>query len=131
MKLRINGNSLRLRLTRKELAGLIEVGNLENDIRLGPGVEQVLVYRLELSGARKSPGIDFEAGRIVIFLPEGQAGHWADSDQVGIYIEEAWGLKLLLEKDFKCLEQRPGEDDADAFDRPVGAEHTARAPGDV
>jgi hypothetical protein len=131
MKLRISGNSWRLRLTRKELAELIKVEKLENGIQLGPGADQVLIYRLELCAVRKSPALNFEAGRIVMFLPEVQARRWAESDQVGIYTEESWGLKLVLEKDFKCLEQRPGEDDSDAFDRPIGAESATCGSGDV
>ena len=45
MKLRIQGNSLRLRLTQKEVAQLCEWGRVESVVEFSPGQE--LVYLLE------------------------------------------------------------------------------------
>jgi hypothetical protein len=117
MKLRIRGNSLRLRLTQTEVAELVYTGRLENRTQLGQEPAQAFVLRLQLSPFRLVPGVEFDGGRITVSLPETQARSWAQENEVGIYTEEPWGLKLSVEKDFQCLDQRPDEDDSDAFDR--------------
>jgi hypothetical protein len=117
MKLRICGNSLRLRLTQTEVAELVSAGGVENRTQLGQDPAQAFVFRLQLSTLRLIPGVEFGGGRITVSLPEAQARSWARENEVGIYSEEPWGLKLSVEKDFQCLDQRPNEDDSDAFDR--------------
>jgi hypothetical protein len=121
MKLRIRGNSLRLRLTQTEVAELVYAGRLENRTQLGQDPALAFVFRLQLSPFRLAPGVEYGGGRITVSLPEGQARSWAQEDEVGIYSEEPWGLKLSVEKDFQCLDQRPNEDDSDAFDRALFA----------
>ena len=51
-------------------------------------------------------------------LPEAAARVWSAGMEVGLYSEQSWGLTIAVEKDFKCLEPRPGEVDTDAFERP-------------
>ena len=45
MKLRLNGNSLRLRLTRPEVTRLREAGTVEQSVDFGLGT--VLIYRIQ------------------------------------------------------------------------------------
>jgi hypothetical protein len=123
MKLRFRGNSLRLRLTRVEIAELIETGMAENRVQLGAQPECALVYRLELSDRVMTPTIHFETSKICVHLPVTEGKAWAQGDKIGIYGEEPWGLKLMIEKDFKCLDPRLGEDESDAFENPGGATH--------
>lgn len=125
MKLRIRGNSVRVRLTRTEISELVETSSIENRVQLGAQPECALVYRLELSGAAAKPETVFQKSQICIRLPLAEAMAWAHGGAVGIYSEEAWGLKLAIEKDFKCLESRPDEDDSDAFENPNGPTHAA------
>ena len=120
MKLRIRG-SLRLRLTQTEVAELVRAGRVENRTQLGQDATLGLVFRLQLSSFRLAPGVEFDGGRITVSLPEAQARSWARENEVGIYGEESWGLKLSIEKDFQCLDQRPNENDSDAFDRTLFA----------
>src|SRR5579862_1085329 len=127
MKLRIRGNSLRVRLTRSEITELVETCVIENRVQLGAQPECALVYRLELSGAVAKPETVFQQSQIRIRLPLAAAMAWAHGQGIGIYGEEAWGLKLAIEKDFKCLEPRPGEDESDAFENPNGGSHAACA----
>ncbi|HEX5420534.1 MAG TPA: hypothetical protein VFY39_11085, partial [Gammaproteobacteria bacterium] len=47
MKLRIRGNSVRFRLSQKELEQLAEAGSAEDSIRFAPGV--ALTYRVSVS----------------------------------------------------------------------------------
>ena len=119
MKLRIRGNSLRLRLTQTEVAELVRSGRVENRTQLGQ--DRALVLRLQLSAFRVIPGIEFDGSRITVSLPEVEARAWAGENEVGIYSEEPWGLKLSVEKDFQCLDTRPNDDDSDAFDRALFA----------
>src|SRR5579871_3556141 len=99
MKLRIRGNSLRVRLTRTEIADLAETGGIENRVQLGAQPDCALVYRLELSGAIATPETAFQKSQICIRLPLAEALAWARGKAVGIYGEESWGLKLAIEKD--------------------------------
>ena len=121
MKLRIRGNSLRLRLTRTEVAELVRAGRVENRTQLGQDPALAFVLRLQLSAFRLVPGVEFDGTRLTVSLPEVQAKSWARENKVGIYGEEPWGLKLSVEKDFQCLDERPNENDSDAFDRTLFA----------
>jgi hypothetical protein len=103
------------------VAELVYAGRLENRTQLGQDPALAFVFRLQLSPFRLAPGVEYGGGRITVSLPEGQARSWAQEDEVGIYSEEPWGLKLSVEKDFQCLDQRPNEDDSDAFDRALFA----------
>jgi hypothetical protein len=121
MKLRIRGDSLRLRLTQTEVAQLVRSGQVENRTQLAQDPARAFVFRLQLSAFRLAPGVEFDGGRIIVSLPEAEAKTWARENEVGIYGEESWGLKLSVEKDFQCLDERPTEDDSDAFDRALFA----------
>jgi hypothetical protein len=68
-----------------------------------------------------TPIARFDGSRIEISLPRAEADAWTDSDEVGIAAEqplEGGTLSLLIEKDFRCLAPREGEDDGDAFPNP-------------
>jgi hypothetical protein len=120
VKLRIRGDSLRLRLTRGEVRRLAETGSVLDSIHFGP---RALSY--ELRGADvDAPVASFEGDRIEVALPRAQAQAWATSDEVGISAEQALehgSLRLLIEKDFRCLAPREGEEDDDAFPHPEAA----------
>lgn len=120
MKLRIRGNSLRLRLTRTEVAELAAAGFVEERAQLGTTPDCALVYRLELSPTAPRPTASFHGSQINILLPATEGRAWAQNDTVGIHGEETWGLKLTIEKDFKCLDPRRDEDESDAFEHPGG-----------
>lgn len=125
MKLRIRGNSLRLRVTKTEVAGLAATGFIEERTQLGTDPDSALVYRLELSETATRPTTLFRNSQIRILLPATEGRAWTGNETVGIYHEEAWGLKLAIEKDFKCLDPRRDEDESDAFEHPGGGGHIA------
>jgi hypothetical protein len=118
MKLRIRGDSLRLRLSQAEIARLRDTGEVGDRIRFADrSLEYVLV-----SADVGAPSARFDGDRIEVAVPHAVARSWAESEQVGIEAEQALSggaaLRLLIEKDFKCLAPRPGEDDSDAFPNP-------------
>ncbi len=50
---------------------------------------------------------------------------WAQNQSIGIYAQAEWGLKIAVEKDFKCLDPRRDEDETDAFENPHAGGHPA------
>lgn len=120
MKLRLRGQSLRLRLTRGEVSQLVSKGRIEENVQVGPAVSEGLVYRLEVSDSGGEVTASFRQNQIIIAVPSESARDWALGSEVGIYGKAPWGLTFAIEKDFKCLEHRPNEDDTDAFEHPTG-----------
>jgi hypothetical protein len=119
MKLRIQDNSVRLRLTKTEVDRLDGDGEVAA-LTAFPG-EQALRYAVKCS-ASASIGARFEADAIVVTIPAAEVHDWATSDRVSIYGSEllAGGdsLAILVEKDFTCLQPRAGEDESDMFPHP-------------
>jgi hypothetical protein len=116
LKLRIQGNSLRLRLTQKEVAQLRDLGRVESFIEFAPGC--ALVYLLESSLHAKSVTANFDGQAIQVMAPKQVMTEWTKSDQVSIEAQWLAGLKLLIEKDFQCLHE-PGAYDPDAYPHPL------------
>ena len=126
MKLRICGDSVRLRLKRGEVDQLAAGTSIVQQTHF-PGT--VLTYRLDVS---ENNGISatFDNGSLVISLPKSKVLDWAGSDEVSLHAEQelsgSGALSLLIEKDFKCLEpghHRDCEDDEDTYPHP-GAKAT-------
>lgn len=78
--------------------------------------ESELLYELR-SAEVGAPIARFDGSRIEVCLPHAMTQDWAKGDAVGIAAEHE-GLSLLIEKDFRCLAPREGEDDDDAFPHP-------------
>ena len=121
MKIRIRGDSVRLRLKRSEVVQLAAGTGIVEETHF-PGA--VLTYRLDVS---ENSGISatFDNGSLVISLPKSKVLDWASSDEVSLHAEQelsgSGALSLLIEKDFKCLEpghHRDCEDDEDTFPHP-------------
>lgn len=121
MKLRIRGNTIRLRLTQGEVDTFLSSGRVEEFTHLGPG--ERLVYALEASATASDLAARFDGGRLTVFVPEAAARDWATTEQVGLEgeqpVEAGTLLSILVEKDFECLHRRPTEDDADTFPHPL------------
>jgi hypothetical protein len=115
MKLRIRGNSIRLRLTQSEVETIKNKGFIEEKTEFPNG--QNFVYLLLVSATSDSISANFSENKMSIFLPKSVAENWATSAEVGISAEIE-SLKILVEKDFKCLTPRTGDEDADTFPHP-------------
>jgi hypothetical protein len=122
MKLRIRGDSVRLRLTRGEVARLGAGGRVEEATRFGPGPEDRLAYSLETSEEAGGIRAAYSAGLVRLVLPGSLAREWAGSEQVSLEAEQPLGggesLRVLVEKDFACLTKRGGAEDADTYPHP-------------
>ncbi|MDQ4123525.1 MAG: hypothetical protein M3209_18975 [Acidobacteriota bacterium] len=121
MKLRVRNNSIRLRLTQPEVAAFAATGKVEEAIEFGLTDDKKLIYKIEKAEA-SSVRAEFEDGVITILVPTAQAENWTSTSEIGIKAEQDLGgektLKILIEKDFACLEAREGEEDNDAFPHP-------------
>ena len=116
MKLRIQGNSLRLRLTRKEVTQLHDCGRVESSIEFAPG--RTLAYALEGSPHATSVTASFDGRAILVAAPAPLITEWAEGDQVSIADSLQAGVQLLIEKDFQCL-HKPDQRDTDAYPNPL------------
>ncbi len=121
MKLRIRGDSIRLRLKRGEVDQLAAGTSIVEQTHF-PGA--VLTYRLDVSD-NSSISATFNNGSLVISLPRSKVLDWASTDEVSLFAEQeisgSNSLSVLIEKDFKCLEpghHRGCEDDEDTFPHP-------------
>ena len=123
MKLRMKNNSVRLRLTQGEVARFAETGQVEEAIEFGLEPHEHFIYALETDAQNKEIRATFENDRITIFVPKMQADEWTNTAKIGMESEQNIGgdktLRLLIEKDFACLEARTGEDERDAFPHPL------------
>src|SRR6266851_4801905 len=109
MKLRIKGNSLRLRVSRSEVASLLKRDRLEETIHFAPQANAKLTYALEQTASISAPTIRYTQNNVTVLIPADQANTWCVSDQVGIVESLSVGsfgsLDVLIEKDFACLDR--------------------------
>ncbi len=119
MKLRIQGNSIRLRLKQGEVRQLAEQGVVAEEVSFG---ESRLGYRLVARPDLHELQAAFDGQTLEVRVPAQRARHWAATDEVGMQAEqplpEGGRLRILVEKDFKCLTDRPHEDESDSFPHP-------------
>jgi hypothetical protein len=115
MKLRLNGNSLRLRLTRPEVMQLCETGTVEQPVDFGLGT--VLIYRIQSRDVTDPMHAVFCNHSIIVRLPAESVATWAGADEVGFYAQQG-PLKIAVEKDFRCLTRRPDDPETDAYPHP-------------
>lgn len=123
MKIRIKGNSLRLRLTKSEVAQFEQDGLVEESIHFSP--EQAMTYAIQRAGIPTITA-SYSANRMLLQIPEQQGNEWASSDLVGLSHRQTIGngeeLQLLIEKDFHCMTPRAEEDGSDHYPNPLAQE---------
>lgn len=124
MKIRIKGNTVRLRLSQSEVNTLGQEAEVKESITFGP--DQTLTYILDRSAGSKQVSASFAGNVIRISLPDFLALPWVESDQVSITADQenamAGGLSILIEKDFRCLTDREDDDAEDLFPHPKEGE---------
>lgn len=113
MKIRIKGNSLRYRLTKTDVECICRDGYLEEKTRF---VNNELIYALRLYNEIHLSAL-FENNKITLFMPYAFAKEWAETEKVG-YENKSQDLYLLVEKDFKCLDE-VAEDQSDNYPNPL------------
>lgn len=122
MKLRMKNNSIRLRLTQSEVMRLSDLGHVEETIDFGAGFGGGFTYVLRVDPDKKNVTAIAGSGVITVVLPRSLAESWIKTDLIGLETEQpvegGEELRLIIEKDFACLNPRPGEDQSDSFPNP-------------
>lgn len=119
MKLRIRGNSIRLRFTQTEIDEIATDGEVRETVEFG---DASLTYALVRGPYDSEPSATFRDNALTVRLPAATVEEWVSTDLVSIRatqrLEGGGELYLLVEKDFACLQPRPGEDESDMFPHP-------------
>jgi hypothetical protein len=122
MKLRIKGNSLRLRISRSELARFQAGGRIEQTIRFAEAPEAKLTYALESAVQSSAVRVRYGFQDVTVILSQDQARVWGAESEVGVYsnldIGSAGSLGVIVEKDFACLDGTD-EENNDTFANPL------------
>lgn len=117
MKIRIEDDSVRLRLRKSEVQKLADAGSLCASTAFP---EQRFEYCLQAAPDLSDLEASFSEGKITVRLPEAWLRDWPDSSEVGFETSFAFGassLHILVEKDFVCLDRDP-ETQQDQFPHP-------------
>jgi hypothetical protein len=122
MKLRIKGNSLRLRVSRSELERILAGEEVAETIRFAAAPEAKLTYALARGTQASAAIVRYRPQEVTVLLSKEQAESWGQDDQVGVYtlvdIAPEGLLELIVEKDFACLD-RSDADNKDTFANPL------------
>jgi hypothetical protein len=105
MKLRIKGDSLRIRVGPSEVQRLMESGRVEETIHFSTGVH--LTYAVEHSEAAACVSVSHTPDEVAVIVPTSAAKAWVNGNDVGIYAAVPNGsgsLEVAIEKDFACLD---------------------------
>ncbi|NME72491.1 DUF7009 family protein [Flammeovirga aprica] len=117
MKLRLLDNSIRLRLNKVDLDTLYNDGEVWTVSQLGKTTFSYGVRSVE----QGEMSVEMEDNRLQFRLNVDQIKEWHSSNKVGYSSvqenEDGSSLKLLIEKDFKCLTDRD-EDESNNFENP-------------
>ena len=119
MKLRIKGNSIRLRLLRSEVDRFAADRLITDEVQFGANG---LRYTLAMSRDAQSIFAEFVNGEIRVSIPEADARRWADGNDVGFEVAQTNGedepLTIIVEKDFVCIDRPDDPDRGDAYPNP-------------
>jgi hypothetical protein len=123
MKLRLYGDSVRVRLSRSEMDRLGQGDAVESITRFS--AHHALECRVELSetNSMRADFIQRATGTLLIVaLPKSNAIIWAGNAEEGLYGEQPNGtggiLSIAVEKDFECLHSDDAAENQDAFPNP-------------
>ena len=119
MKIRIRGNSIRLRLQKGEVAEFSKTRRVEDSIQFGGNSK--ITYSLIGSPDAQTMDAAVTGNEISVTVPQELGQQWAGSDQVGMEHNKNLSdgdLKILVEKDFQCLSPNNFEDESDMYPNP-------------
>ena len=114
MKLRLESNSVRLRLKKSDLQMLREKNSIDETVFF-PG--SYFTYKLSISNEEKEVTTRMDSQFIEIIIPSGEAMLWMDNNETGIYHTVTFdnhSLNIIIEKDFPCKDKN-AEENKDTF----------------
>ena len=112
-------NSVQLRLSQSEVKRLSDLGHVRETIDFGTRFGGGFTYVLRVDPGEKKVTAIAGSGIITVVLPRSMAESWIETDMIGLEAEQPVEggdeLRLIIEKDFACLNPRSGEDQSDNF----------------
>ena len=115
MKLRIHGNSLRLRVSEADLAGLRWKGRLEYWMGLGPG--RRFTYSIEAGGNAERITALYESDSLTVLMPREWIERWGPDGDVRFEsmqdIDGDQQLHIVVEMDMPCEHDRQEQSTSD------------------
>jgi hypothetical protein len=125
MKLRIQGNYIRFRLTQSEVATLAAGARLEESTQFAPAASDFFTYVVEKASQCREVRAWRSDGQIGVTLPDDLVQAWAKTDQVAIEhcqpVGEGAVLHIAVEKDYRCLHSGKDGEENDNFPNPNDA----------
>jgi hypothetical protein len=122
MKIRIKGNSVRLRLTRSEVDRFGNKGMVEESTQFGSSQLNYVLTQHDHSAMAAR----FENNTVTVLMPAAWAEEWVNTERVGyestMPLTGTEELYLLVEKDFVCLDNTT-EDQSDNYPNPLAEFH--------
>ena len=122
MKLRIKGNTLRLRLTKSELEYFEKTDFIEERTEFAGSI---FSYSLRADN-NDLLSATLENNSLIVRMPFSMAKEWTSTQKVGFQSEmkiaDNKNLFILVEKDFKCLDET-NEDQSDNYENPLASIH--------
>lgn len=112
MKLRLEGNSIRLRVRKSDLIKLQKEGVIKEALIFPNNTS--FNYQLITDTHAATIDAQLSAEGMTVLIPLSIATTWVQSDVVGLEQTLNSGLFILIEKDFPCTD-RPWEDTSDTF----------------
>ena len=113
MKLRIEDDTLRLRLSEAEVREFADTGHVMAAVHFGAASGQQLTYALargselpQSMAADEPVQVHYEPGAITVLVPFVIARAWTETNQNGfsheLPVAETQHLRILVEKDLDC-----------------------------
>lgn len=123
MKLRLRSDSLRFRLTQGEVSQLLNEGCVRESIHFPSSPGRQFSYSIQAVAENSQVEARLENSEIQVDIPRSLLEPWATTSQVGIEsrqpLAEGKSLRVVIEKDWRCLQPRPEEDERDNFPHPL------------
>ena len=119
MKIKIKGNTVRLRLSKTEVAQVVEQKVISDRVGFPDGA---LIYTLS-QGKGDEVKASFRNNEIRVEAPALGIETWGTTEQVGfsaqLPLPDGQELSVLVEKDFQYNIERKEEDESDLYDNPM------------
>lgn len=120
MKVRMQSNSIRYRLRQPEVHEFKLSGIITETIQLGIKAGSFLRFVLQ-KGENKYIEVQFDNNTTIVQVPKHIADDWTNTSSVGfdaaIELDNGKSLKILVEKDFECMDDRE-EENVGAYPNP-------------
>lgn len=112
MKIRIKGNSIRLRLTKTDVQSLKDNGLVEDKTIVN--AQEIFSYALMTNHEIDKIAASFQNNKITVYLSKEEAKTLTETDEITVQGSQENGLFLLVEKDLQCLDTT-SEDQSDMY----------------